>query len=179
MSLSHLSSTFGTTTLLWVFVFSAKSLQVLLPSAVSFQFLTSSFFRSSITSPCHRCLGLPTGLHPIGFRSNSFLFGLPWSILWIYPSHLILCVLMDLTIPAPYINSSISMLFRSLHILSVWTGPDVFLSICLSKLRKLFSSFALNVQVCDEFVTTDLIIFYIFPFWCFFGSFDFISFAVA
>ena len=79
---------------LWVFAFSAKSLQVLLSLAVSFQFLTFRFFfRSSMTSSCHRCLGLPTGLVPIGFQSNSFPVGLAWSILWICPSQLILCAL--------------------------------------------------------------------------------------
>jgi hypothetical protein len=31
-----------------------------------------------MTSSCHRCLGLPTDLVPIGFQSNSFLF---WSCL--------------------------------------------------------------------------------------------------
>jgi len=46
---------------LWALAFSAKSLQVLLSLAVSFQFLTFSFFRSSITSSCHHFLGLPTG----------------------------------------------------------------------------------------------------------------------
>jgi len=86
---------------LWVFPFSAKSLQVLLSLAVSFQFLTFSFFRSSMTSSCHRCLGLPTALVPIGFQSNCFLVGLAWSILWICPSYLILCALMNLTISAP------------------------------------------------------------------------------
>ena len=89
---------------LWVFAFSAKSLQVLL----SFQFLTFSFFRSSITSSCHRFLGLPTGLVPMGFQSNSLLVGLSWSILWICPSHLILCALINLTISAPSISLSIS-----------------------------------------------------------------------
>src|SRR5215469_7085244 len=49
---------------------------------------TFSFFKSSTTSSCHRCLGLPTGLVPIGFQSNSFLGGLAWSILCIWPSHL-------------------------------------------------------------------------------------------
>jgi len=88
---------------LWVFAFSAKSVQVLLSLAVSFQFLTFSFFRSPITSSCHRCLGLPTGLVPIGFQSSSFLVGLAWSILWICPSHLILCALMNLSISVhPY-----------------------------------------------------------------------------
>ena len=53
------------------------------------------FFRSSITSSCRPCLGLPTGLIPIGFQSSSFLAGLAWSILWICPSHLILCALMN------------------------------------------------------------------------------------
>jgi len=49
---------------LWVFTFSAKSLQVLLSLAVSFPFLTLSFFRSSMTSSNHHCC-LPTGLVPI------------------------------------------------------------------------------------------------------------------
>ena len=71
------------------FPFLAKSLQVLLSLAASFQFLTFSFFRSSMTSSCHLCLGLPTGLVPIGFQSNSFPVGLAWSILWIRPSPLI------------------------------------------------------------------------------------------
>ena len=46
-----------------------------------------SFFKSLKTSSCHRCLGLPIGLLPIGFQSNSFLVGLAWSILCIWPSH--------------------------------------------------------------------------------------------
>ena len=62
--------------LLWVFAFSAKSLQVLPSLAVSFQFLTFSIFRSSMTSSCHRCLGLATALVPIGLQSSSFLVGL-------------------------------------------------------------------------------------------------------
>jgi hypothetical protein len=66
---------------LWVFAFSVRSVQVVLSLAVSFQFLTFSFFRSSMTSSCHRCLGLPIGLVPIGFQTNSFLVGLAWSIL--------------------------------------------------------------------------------------------------
>jgi integral membrane sensor domain MASE1 len=53
---------------------------------------------------CHRCLGFPTVLVPIGFQSSSFPVGLARSILWICPSHLILCVLMNLTISAPYIT---------------------------------------------------------------------------
>ena len=50
------------------------------------------------------------------------------------------------------------MLFRVLHILSMLIGTSIFLSICLSKMRKLFSSFAVKVQVSDEYVTTGLII---------------------
>ena len=56
------------------------------------------FFRSSMTSSCHRCLGLPIGLVPIGFQSNSFLVGLARSIFWICPSYLILCAFVNLTI---------------------------------------------------------------------------------
>jgi len=123
---------------LWVFAFSANSLQVLLSLAASFQFLTFSFFRSSMTYSCHRCLGLPTGLVPIGFQSSSFLVGLARSILWICPSHLILCALMNLTISAPSIKLSISMLFRILHTLPILTGPNIFLNICLSKMRRFY-----------------------------------------
>jgi hypothetical protein len=45
---------------------------------------------------------------------------------------------MNLPISAPSINLSISTLFRILHILSILTGPNIFLSICLSKMRRLF-----------------------------------------
>ena len=110
---------------LWVFAFSAKSLQVRLSLTTSFQFLTFSFFTTSMTSSCHRCLGFPTGLVPIGFQSSRFLVGLAWSILWICPSHLILCALMNLTLSAPSIKLSISMLFRILHTLSILTGPNI------------------------------------------------------
>jgi hypothetical protein len=72
------------------------------------------------------------------------LVGLAWSILWICPSHLILCALMNLTISAPSINLSIFMLFCILHTLSILTGPNIFLNICLSKMCRLFSSFAVN-----------------------------------
>ena len=83
------------------------------------------FFRSSMTSSCHRCLGLPIGLFPIGLQSNSFPVGLARSIRWICPSHLILCALMNLIIFAPSIDLSISMLFRILHILSIFTGSYI------------------------------------------------------
>jgi hypothetical protein len=63
-----------------------------------------------------------------------------------------------LTISAPSINLSIPMLFRILHVLSILTGPNIFLSIFLSKMGKLFSSFALKVQVSAQYVTTGLII---------------------
>jgi hypothetical protein len=81
-----------------------------------------------MTSSCHRCLGLPTGLVPIGFQSNSFLVVLAWSIRYVCPSHLILCALMNLTISAFSINLSISLLVRILHILSILTGTNIFLS---------------------------------------------------
>jgi hypothetical protein len=74
---------------------------------------------------------------------------------------------MNLNISAPSINLSISMLFRVLHILSILRNPNIFLSICLSKMRWLFYSFAVKFQVSDQYVTTGLIIFYIFSFWCF------------
>jgi hypothetical protein len=124
--------------------------------------LNFSFFRSSITSSYHRCLGFLTGLVPIGFQSSSFVVGVAWSILWICPSYLILCALMNFTISAPSIKLSISMLFRILHTLSILTGPNIFINICLLKMRWLFSSFVVKIQVSDDYVTTSLIIFYTF-----------------
>jgi hypothetical protein len=121
-----------------VFAFSARSLQVLLSLTISFQFFTFSIFRSSIISSCHRCLGLPIGLVSKRVQPNSFLVGLAWSILWTCPSPLILCALMNLTISAPFINLSVSVLFRILHILSILIAPEIFLSICLSKMRRFF-----------------------------------------
>jgi hypothetical protein len=85
---------------------------------------------------------------------------------------------MNLIISAPSINLSISMLFHILHVLSILTGPNIFLSIYLSKMGKLFSSFAVEVQVSDEYVTTGLIVLYIFILVLLFGNFNFISFAL-
>ena len=99
-----------------------------------------NIYISSVTSSCHH-FGLPTGLIPLRFQSNSFLVGLAWFILWICPSHLILCALMNLTKSAPSINLSISMLFHILHILSILTGPNIFLSVCLSRMCRLLPSF--------------------------------------
>ena len=64
----------------------------------------------------------------------------------------------NLTISALSVDLSISMLFRILHILSILTGPNIFLTICLSKMLRLFSPFAVKVQVSDEYVTTGPII---------------------
>ena len=86
---------------------------------------------------------------------------------------------MNLTTSAPSISLSISMLFRVLHILSILTGPNIFLNVCLSKMCRLFSSFAVKVQVFDDYVTTGLIVFYIFIQAFFFRNFDFISFVLA
>jgi hypothetical protein len=87
---------------------------------------------------------------------------------------------MNLTISAPSIKLSISMLFRILHTLSILTGPNIFHNICLSKMHRVFSSFAVKVQVYDEYVTTGLIIvLYIFILVFFLRSFDFISFEIA
>ena len=72
--------------------------------------------------------GLLYLLVPICFQSSSSLVGLAWSILWICPSHLILCALMNLTLSAPSVKLSISVLFRILHILSILTGPNIFLN---------------------------------------------------
>jgi hypothetical protein len=60
------------------------------------------------------------------------------SILCIWLSYLILFALMNRTISAPSINLSISILFGILHILSILTGPNIFLSIFLSKCLGLF-----------------------------------------
>jgi len=87
------SSSFVTTTLCGLSPSQPSLSKLFYPWLFPSRFLLSAFFRSSITSSCHRCLGLPIGLVPIGLQSNSFLVGLTWSIRWICPSHLILCAL--------------------------------------------------------------------------------------
>jgi hypothetical protein len=47
---------------------------------------------------------------------------------------LFLCALMYITISAPSINLSISMLFHILHILSILTGPN---TVCHGQQRKI------------------------------------------
>jgi len=82
-----------------------------------------------MTSSCHRCRGLPTGLVPLALQSNNFPIGLAQPIHCIFPSHLILCALMNLTTSAPSIKLSISMLFCILQTLSILTGPNIFLNL--------------------------------------------------
>jgi hypothetical protein len=68
---------------------------------------------------------------------------------------LIIYALMYLTMSAPSIDLSISTLFRILHILSILTGPNIFLSISLSKMLRLFyCDFCCNKcgSVCVEFL---------------------------
>ena len=85
------SSSFGTTTLCGVSPSQPGSsvLSSFLPV-----FFIFTFIKSSMTSSCHRCLGLPTGLVPIGFQSNSFLvhslyISQPFDSLYLNESHYI------------------------------------------------------------------------------------------
>ena len=90
------------------------------------------------------------------------------------------CVLMDLASPAVSGTSMYANGFRILHTLSILTEPDIFLNICLSKMRRLLLSSVVRVHVSDEYVTTGLIIvLYIFILVSFFRNSNFISFALA
>ena len=141
---SSSSSSFGTTTLCGFSASQPSLSKSFYPQLSPSSFSLSAFLDLPLHPLCHCCLGLPTGLVPIGLQSNSFPVGLARSIRCICPSNLILCALMNLTISAPTINLSIYMLFHILHMLSILTGPNIFLSICLSVMRRLFSSFAVK-----------------------------------
>jgi hypothetical protein len=69
-----------------------------------------------VTSSCDRCFGFATGLVPIGFQSSSFLVGLAWSILWICPSHLILCGIMYVVVRTPYLIWYMGSYYYQLHV---------------------------------------------------------------
>jgi hypothetical protein len=101
---------------LWVLAFSDRSFQTFLSVANSFQFLTFSAFRSSHTSSNHLNLGLPSDRLPIGFHSNILLAVLEVSTLCMWPNHLTLWALINLTISAPLITLSNSALFLVLLI---------------------------------------------------------------
>ena len=114
-SSSSSSSSFGTTTLCGFLPSHPSLSKFFCPLLFPSSFITFSFFTSSITSSCHHFLGLPTGLIPIGFQSSSFLAGLAWSILWICPSHLIPCALMNLIITAPSITFHCFITTHNIH----------------------------------------------------------------
>ena len=135
------SSSFGSATFCGFSPFQPSLSKFFCPQVSPSSFLLSAF----LDLPCLPLLSWSSywsSSHSL--QSNSFGVGLAWSIHWICPSHLILCALMNLTISAPSVNMSISMLFHILHILSKLTGPDIFLSTCLSRMCRLLSSFVVN-----------------------------------
>jgi hypothetical protein len=84
-------------------------------------------------------------------------------------------LLPNLTISAPLIRRSNSMLFLILHIyFAICIGPNIFRRICLSKMRRRISSFSVTVQVSEAYATTGLMrVRYIIIFILLFNNFDF------
>ena len=118
----------------------SRSLALSLHSFIPF------FLRSVDTSSSHLIFGLPLRLVAHSFPYNIF-FGIAVScILSVWPSHRILCHLMNLTMFSPFIIASNSS-FRQIHHNSFsFTGPYIFRSIFLSNTANALSSSMVSVH---------------------------------
>jgi hypothetical protein len=97
------------------------------------QFWVFIFSRFALTSSSHLHLGLPILLTAIGLRSVILYTLLSLPIFTIFPTHLILCAFIYLTIPVCLISNYISSLVFILQLPSwLFIGLYIFLITCLS-----------------------------------------------
>ena len=106
------------------------------PSTNSLHLLTPSTWRSLSTSSFHLFLGLSFLLVPSSSWVKIFLGILSSSILSRWPSQLILCPFIHITIFYPLVISSSSRFFRLFHSPFSYLGPYIFLNIFLSKISR-------------------------------------------
>ena len=112
---------------------------------ISFHFFSPSF------------PGSPSSSRPFQFLSEDFLYILPSSILFRWPSQLILCPFNHFTIFSPLFNSSSSRFILIFHSPSSYLEPYILLNIFLSKISRACSYFFVIVHVSAPYVTTSLI----------------------
>ena len=105
--------------------------------------------RSCMMLSSHLYLGLPLGLVVKGFHLSIFLAALVSGILCIWPNQLSLWALMWLTTFSCFISLSSSSLFLILHIWFSFVGPNIPLTIFLSKTSSSWIIFSCSTHVSD------------------------------
>ena len=122
------------------------SFHFFLSATNSLHLLTPSTWRSLSTSSFHLFLGLPLLLVASSSWVKIFLCILSSSILSRWPNQLILCPFIHFTIFSPLLISSSSRFVRLFHSSFSYLGPYILLNIFLSKIKRAYSSFFVNVH---------------------------------
>ena len=116
-------------------------LQTSLSLATVHQFWIFNFFTSSWTASLHLEQGLPTPLLPSGLPSIILLTISSFFILWTWPAHLSLAILISVMISLDLYSSYNSLLYLIRHSPFSFTGPYIFLSIFRSNIPSFFGHF--------------------------------------
>ena len=126
---------------LWALAYRKIPLHFSLSITNSLHLLTPSTWRSLSPSSLHPFLGPPLRLIPSSSWVKIFLDILSSSILFRWPSQLILCPFIHFTIFSPLLNYSSSRFVLLFHSPSSHLGPRILLNIFLSKISRVCSSF--------------------------------------
>ena len=125
--------------------------------ALILQFLISNFSASLITPSIHLRFSIPTCLQPSGLSKVIFLHGMLSCIRTICPTHLNLVILTVVTRSVSSYRQYSSSLYLDLYVASSQMGPQILLTIFLSKTPRRDSSALLRIQFSAPYIRTGLI----------------------
>jgi len=117
-------------------------------------------WRSILILSFHLCLGLPSGLFPLGFPTKPLYMPLPYPICATCPAHLIILNFITWTIFGEQYRPLSSSLDSFLHspVTSPLLGPNILLNILFSNTLSLCSSLNISDQVSHPYKTKGKII---------------------
>ena len=120
---------------------------------------TPTFWRSILILSSHLCLGLPSGLFPLGFPTKTLYIPLPSPINATCPTYLIFLDFITRTILGEQ-NRSLSSLCSFLHsrVTLSLSGPNILLNALFSNTLSLRSSLNVSDQVSHPYKTSGKII---------------------